>query len=232
MRTPQIVLTIGQDEPALAIPGVSQIRGVLIDNPSGAWLLLRPSNDYIPPYTIGFARSFSAAMASVAVEFPATGPAGQVTTFAGDEPIVVLDSDPVGNNAGVSGGSPFIAQFTPILSSNKIIPITTSLGGGTLLFTAVPNKRYRLWTIDVMLGGFISLPPAQDPIDVGVTYFVNSNPGGTTFVAGRVGPGHVESSHNYPNGLDFPISVGISAVGYVEWGIDTNITVNATASLI
>lgn len=154
MRTPTITLApIGTAYPALAIPGVGQIRGVLIDNPSGAWLLLRPTNDYIPPYTLGFARSFVGGVASVDVSYQS--PAGQVSTLAGDPATIILDTEPVPDSSGSSSGTPFVGGFTP----NLYASVSGSSQAGTILATliaGIAGKRIRLMTLNVngyVIGG-------------------------------------------------------------------------------
>lgn len=236
MRTPQIVLTIGRNAPAIAIPGVSQIRGVLIDNPSGAWLLLRPSNDYIPPYTIGFARSFDGAMSSISIEFPSSGPAGQVTTFAGDAPIVVLDSEPVGNNAGVSGGTPFVERFTPVASSFTQHFITTLSTYDSAILNAVNGKRYRVLSAFVALQPFFSVPPTG--YDSGVSYGTYVGVTGEEFATGKLSPANRTAQHLFPEGLDLPVGgtngFGVGSIrlyGQADFA-DTSLSLTLTYQLI
>lgn len=159
-QTPRIQLTLGTNAPALSLPGNEQIRGALIDNPSGAWLLLRTTNEYVPPYTIGWARSFEYGHASLAIEFPSTGPAGQVSTRQGDRPSVKLFSVPIPNSAGVT--SSFIEQFTPntLVTKSDLVSFSLGILAGTL-FAAQANKRWRLIAFAANCMAFTSTPFAS-----------------------------------------------------------------------
>lgn len=91
-------------------PGVSfvdiglpagQARGIIIDNPSGSWLRLYPTFDYIPPYTLQWSRAFDGGVSSLRVMVE-NGPAGQLSSTEGDDVTVYLDSHPVSTSAGVT----------------------------------------------------------------------------------------------------------------------------------
>lgn len=222
MRTPQIPLSpIGQSFPNLAIPGVAQIRGVLIDNTSGAWLLLRPTNDYIPPYTIGWARTFTGGVASVSVSYES--PAGQVSTLSGDPAVIVLDTEPVPASSGSTQGTAFIEQFTPTLSDGgSELATVTGIQAGIL--APVPGKRYRLLTVNVSL-----LP---DPgMDSPITWSIRTWLGGANFDLSVVGGnGYIspmQPSQSQEPRIDFAIGTGIGIAAQAMWEdayIDTFLT--------
>ncbi len=233
-QTPRIPVPINVNAPALSLPGSDQIRGVLIDNPSGAWLMLRTTNEFIPPYTIGFARSFEYGHTSIAIEWAATGPAGQISTLAGEAAAVQLFSDPVGNSSGnSSGGKSFIEQFTPVIYSFDQAFVVTSVGlQNQVMFPPVANKRYRIFTIDVTIGAFVSIPPANTPMDVGIGYNVETINSQDQIAIGRVWGGQRESQRSFPAGFDCPVGDGVQFDAQVDWGADGGITVIATAQLI
>lgn len=223
----------GTGAKAWVLPGAYQIAGIKVDNKSGSWLVL-PDGAFIPPYTLGWGHSFQPTLASIDVLFSG-GPAGQVSTNQGDDPVVVIYSDPVGESPGIpsGAGTAFVEQFTPVQAQAIIQPIAQSTGiTGQILFLPTPGKRWRLLTLDVFLGGFTSAPPASTPLDVGVTYYINASSTGLTQVAGHVDPRQPTDSKNYPNGLDFPVGDGISYDAQVDWPVDTAITIAATAMLI
>jgi hypothetical protein len=212
-QTPVIQLTpIGTNYPALSIPGPDQIRGVQIDNPSGAWLLLRTTGDYIPPYTIGFARSFDVGRVSIAIEYTALGPGGQVSTLAGDPARVILSSDPVGNASGnSSGGTAYVEQFTPV-SLAQFFGAANTLGTVSLLIAAVASKRLRLLTYSIFAGftgTSLGIPP------VGVVFGFTST---VTFVgfSGRINPPAMASGVQIIN-LDLPIGEGLNISVQSDW---------------
>lgn len=229
MRTPQIVLSpIGTNRPSLSIPGVSQIRGVLIDNPSGAWLLLMPTRDYIPPYTIGFSRSFEGGHASIDILFPSAGPAGEVTTFAGDPPLVVLDDEPVGNSVGASTGTAFVKQFTPVLSTDDDFSVPVSGLATQNVFASVANQRYRLMSCIVSYN-IVSGAPVIPTFDSPVGFAVRNNV--DEFFTGIISPAMPVFSAVFPAGLDAAVGfpIGITAKAY--WA-DSAIRVRMSAQLI
>lgn len=151
MKTPTIQLApIGRNYPGLALPGVEQIQGVTIDNPSGSWLLVMPPGDYVAPYTLQWSRGYSQAMSSIDILY-VQGPAGQRSTLEGNTPSVVLDSDPAGFSDGVPlafvtrGEQPEIDTVTVDLAIGFIPPPpaadVTHLLGGSL------TKRLRIYSI-------------------------------------------------------------------------------------
>lgn len=232
-QTPRIILTLGTNAPALSLPGSEQIRGALIDNPSGAWLLLRTTNEYIPPYTLGFARSFEYGHASIAIEFPSTGPAGQISTQQGDNPSVKLFSIPIPNSAGIA--SQFVEQFTPLLTVEGTATATiNNLGGGgipILLQAAVANKRIRLYQAMFSISPFQGQPPK--PYDSGITWMIARAQFTDTIrmVQGRVNLAHPVDRATYAPGLDFPVGAGMQCIAIADFA-DTFVEVIVTYQII
>lgn len=209
-QTPVIQLTLGVNAPALSIPGVAQVRGILIDNPSGAWLLLRTTGDYIAPYTIGFARSFDTGHASVAIEFPSSGPAGQVTTLAGDRPRVILSSEPVGNSSGASAeGRSFVEQFTPVLTASvgQTVPTSTGIQNQTAI-AAVANRRIRILNIVACLFPFSSsvIPDSSGNLQL---FASGGNPNFNINLTPEI--------VNIPGPIDVPVGQGMLWSFFPEW---------------
>lgn len=148
-------LTIGRNLLNASLPA-GETRGVAIDNPCGSWLVLDATGDYIPPYTLGWARSLDNAVASVTIRF-VTGPAGQLSTQTGDAPTVTLYSTPVANSAGYADpGHPFVTRGNqPERAYATGTFSMLGLGGGsatTALLAASLVKRLRvysvLWIVD------------------------------------------------------------------------------------
>lgn len=212
MRTPQMVLApIGTDQPAISIPGTDQIRGALIDNPSGSWLLIQPGNTYIAPYTIGVALTFPGGITSLSVLY-GDGPAGQVSTLQGDPPVIQLDTQPVEPSAGTASGAAFIAGFTPQLTRWTGRQIcTVSAGYNATLLAAIPNKRYRIlyaslfdFSIDGLWQGDASLFARID--------------GGLTVTIGLVlTPEKGQHSITFPKGLDCEVGAAVTIDGQAPW---------------
>jgi hypothetical protein len=91
VSAPQATLT--GDLVAMSSPA-GHAKGIVIDNPSGSWLLVFPTYDYVPPYVLGWSRDFPYEVASTTVRY-VNGPSGQISTQQGDPFDVVLDTDVV-----------------------------------------------------------------------------------------------------------------------------------------
>jgi hypothetical protein len=96
---------------SISLFNATPIKGVVVDNPSGGWLYIVELNDFVPPYTMAWARDLEYAGSALTIRY-AIAPATQVSTQFGDPYTVTLYSDPVGASAGVP--SQFIDQFNPI----------------------------------------------------------------------------------------------------------------------
>ena len=198
---------IGTDVIALTLP-VGEILGLRIDNPSGSWLLIQPINEYVPPYILGWTRSFSTAAASIDIRF-VNGPAGQISTRVGDPVRYTVDSLPLGISEGVASGNAvagFIEQFTPVIPVS-LVDQTVSFSGTTLtIIPAVANQRVRLLSFSIsygfgLAGGNHDTPIGWALLDTSVS---------TRFAGGMFGAGvSKESVRLYPAGLDFPVSRGV-----------------------
>lgn len=77
------------------------VRGIVVDNPSGSWLRLSTTGEYIAPYTIGWARPLPQAATSVSLT-AGDGPSGQLGTTEGDTVHVWLHNDEVASSPGVT----------------------------------------------------------------------------------------------------------------------------------
>lgn len=222
MRSPTITLApIGTDRPAIGVPGIEQIRGVLIDNPSGSWLLLRPTNDYIPPYTLGFARSFLGGVTHVDILY--RSPSGQVSTTDGDAPTIILDSEPVSDTPGAS----FITGFTQAQAISFSTLVRVSVGGFFALSGQV-GRRYRLLTVSIALGSAGGSPPSN--YDTPILYTMSST-SLIVFLAGRVSPTSPVTFHEFANGLDIPVGEGVR-FDYEPGLIDTRVRASFSYHII
>lgn len=212
-----------------------QIAGVRIDNKSGSWLLLNDGT-FVPPYTIGFGHSFQPTLASIDVLF-ANGPAGQVTTQQGDNPVVTIYSEPVGESPGVPSGqgTAFVEQFTPTVvgSVSAAISASTGMTSQSLNLPAVANKRYRIFTVFASMKSVFGVPSGPvDNYDSGI-YFLVYSQANTNFRAaeGRLNPHHPIDRAIYPIGFDMPVGSAVIADAYMDFS-NGSININVTAALI
>lgn len=103
-------LQIGVDGPNLTLPaGPKQIAGVTVDNPSGSWLRISPVEDYVPPYTMGWARTLSPASLSVNVRWT-DSPSGTPSSQIGYPAIVTVYDTPIPYSDGAASGAQEIQQ--------------------------------------------------------------------------------------------------------------------------
>lgn len=134
----------GVSLPSISLFNATPIKGVVVDNPSGGWLNLVELNDFVPPYTMAWARDFEYSGSALTVNY-AVSPAGQVSTQFGDPYTVTLYDQPVGSSAGVP--SQFIDQFNPIKLAFLTHTYTPGdAPGNTIFATAVTGgvKRIRV----------------------------------------------------------------------------------------
>lgn len=227
---------VGVDVQAFAIPGANQIAGILVDNPSGDWLLIQPGNNvYVPPYTIGWAHSFLPTTVSVNVLATTFGaaralpPAGQVSTLQGDPVTIRLYDEPIqdSNGTATTPAAGFINQFTPVLQATVFGFLIKLSGIGIAnIIPATPNKRIRILTSEIniapnaaLLSGELS-SPAQ--------YIVQETTLLTFRVTGFIGGmDKLIDTQIFPLGLDCAPGVGLQLVGSASWAsvpVDISIT--------
>lgn len=204
-------LPIGQNLESAGLP-TEQIRLVQVDNPSGQWLRLYPTYDYIPPYTNGFIRTFGTTVTAISVRVEA--PAGQVGTEAGDAIRVILDSEA---SVSDSNGVPFITEFTPVLAATTAGLVRVTVGLTATLIAAIAGRRIRLLSIVAVLGGFPSQPPGQTRS--GVTWSFNA--GADVWGTGRVTPIVPTDPRIFTPGLDFPINTAAVIVASSDFANQT-----------
>lgn len=197
-----------------------ETRGVIVDNPSGSWVQLFPTFDWIAPYTLGYTRTLPNSAANVSIRYQTTGPSGQVSTLAGDPIRVWLDTGDVGNAPGIASGAPFVEQFTPVEYNSDANVATVSGTGSTNIIPASAGRRIRLWQIDVR-----SQPDTSQVGDSPVSWEIGP-------ATGNVAMRLITSSDNlsvtrtFPGGLDFEIgeSLDYQAAGHwADVGIDITV---------
>lgn len=224
---------VGTGIQSWVLPGSYQIAGIKIDNKSGSWLLLSDGT-FIPPYTLDFGHSFQPTVASLNVLF-ANGPAGQVSTQQGDNPIVTIYSEPVNESPGVPSGlgKGFIEQFTPIVSTSTTILVPTSTGvTSQIVLAAITNRRFRVLTVDTRLGALWQAPPNPDgQYDSGLIYSIFGAPSFTSIARGRLRPDHIIDHHIFPLGLDLVVGDSINATVLVDWA-DVSFGISFTTQTI
>lgn len=216
------------DLDAISLPA-GETRGVVIDNPSGSWVQLFPTFDWIAPYTLGYTRTLPNAAASVSVRYQTLGPSGQISTQAGDPIRVWLDTGDVGNAPGIMSGAPFIEQFTPILSARLLRSlISTGPNGSVAIVAGVPNQRIRLYTVTVQLGQPDFGNSIMGDSDAGITIEDNTPAFYIDLAVSRDMP---TSSVEFAGGLDFPIGLAVLVGGFAAWA-DVNVITAVTYSVI
>jgi hypothetical protein len=209
----QKILPLGRDLDYAALPS-GEIRSIEIDNPSGQWLQLFPTYDYIAPYTVGFARTFQTTVQTITVK--RNTPAGQVSTQAGDAIKIWLDSEPAPSD---NDGVPFITEFTPVLGVSSVNSVSVSLGLSATLVTAIANRRFRLLTVSARAistnwdTGIIGPGPVIVG-DVGIDYLIADTVTPPTIVSlsGRIDRRNPSEHKTFPSGIDFPVSSPITLV--------------------
>lgn len=218
MRLQFTPLTITGSLEAISLPS-GQILGVIIDNPSGAWLRLFPTYDFIPPYTLGWSRTLPGASANITLQYAPTGPANQISTSGGALWSIWLDSDAVNNSVGISSGAPFIEGFTPILTAQNS---TFDIGLTTVtenIAAAISGQRFRIWTISAQKSlnknsGYNGLSPVRftigSPFD-----FVNLT--GGAMHLNSLGAEQQATSVAFSEGLDIPVSQPMVADMTSDW---------------
>jgi hypothetical protein len=148
--------------------GSGYIKSVEIDNPTGSWLLISTDNTFVAPYTIGFKHNLDYAATEISVNFVATGPAGQISTFlnvAGDKVRVVIYDDLV----EASGGSDYNAFVTRQDQPEiQVIFITQTIAAGgtnaqsiTGLLGGSLVKRLRVFDATIFSDTIVGVRPTN-----------------------------------------------------------------------
>ena len=216
---------VGTDLKSLVL-GYQQIRGVIVDNPSGSWLYMPEITGYCPPYTKAWSIDVNPTVASISFLFR-DGPAGQVSTLQGDPIQVTLFDTPVGNSPGIASGGGFIEAFTPVLLAET--QLTTSIGGTTgVMLAAVTNKRYRVLTATL-----VYTEDTLTPRDSGQSVVLFASPASivTNIRLRLAGMEHYVDDRVFPLGLDLPKSGGINYAEQCDWA-NADVTFTITYQLI
>jgi hypothetical protein len=134
---------------SISLFNATGIKGVEVDNPSGGWLYIVELKDYVPPYTLAWARTLEYTGTSLNVNY-GISPAGQVSTTQGDPYTVTLYDEPITDSAGVPAPGQFISNFTPPTGvfSNAANVNTNSIFS-VQIAPAVAGRRYRVTSFGV-----------------------------------------------------------------------------------
>ena len=215
MRRTVSLAPIGTDRRQLVLPNAWEIASVVVDNPSGSWLLLS-TGDYIPPYTLGWALSFRVLLGSVDVLYR-NGPAGQISSIAGDAPTVYLSSDFVGDSPGrASGGGAFVTRDQPPIiwaysqnPSNGGAPYP----GPFVIATPPAGQKIRLYYIRSHLSnsnGILGPINQGGMVDVKWMRCPAGQSSGTTFANTNVSDLQMTDDIPFAGGLDFNVDEQVS----------------------
>lgn len=125
------------------------ISGIVIDNPTGAWLKVSGINDYVPPYTQGWARPVVPAAIAIDVVFTAQGPAGSASDFIGDPIDVTVLDLAVETSNGQAIAPPGLSMTVDgvqlatdaVANTDNTTTVLPSLVG------VADDQRYRVWKV-------------------------------------------------------------------------------------
>lgn len=227
----QFLIQPGQSLIDASLPA-GETRSVRIDNPSGSWLQLFPTYDWVAPYTLGFARTFDNAVSSITVR-ASDGPAGQISTTDGDAVRVILDSRAGANSAGSSqsGGDAFIEGTTPLIAAAASLIVPVPAGVSSVLFPVVAGSRYRVRSLSLSRDTTSLIAPTLETYDAPTFWRLRTSVGLITLDFGMLSASSPVDDRGYSGGLDFPVGEGVEIVATGDWA-QTYANVSATAERI
>lgn len=177
------------------------IRGVVIDNPSGSWVVLKPTLQYIPPYTFGWSTNIVPGQQVMGAAY-IDGPVGnQPSSKAGLPVVIYLYDIQVGNQAGYT----FVDTNPDTLLLNGVVTATLA-GSQPTLLTPPSGKRIRLLSANI--GYTIVTAPVNPecPAKMSLRWLSNT---GVIVIQLAVGPDQL--TDDIPFEYDFPVDESISA---------------------
>lgn len=194
---------------SVALSNAAPIRGIQVDNPSGGWLYVVSEQQWVPPYTIGWAMPLSYDQSSITIQYFTTGPASQVGTTAGDNWTLTVFDEAVAQ----SDGSQYQLNtgFAPLITSggrNLVLNSANGYSSGGAVAGATPatGKRIRvIGTTHFVFSSGASFPP---------TYFTvgMSNDSGATVTnlwATMLTPINLRDGWNPAQPYDLPVSYAL-----------------------
>lgn len=227
------VIPVGTNLRSWVLPGGAQITAVTIDNKSGSWLLIPQDNTYIAPYTLGFAHNFSPSLLRIDILF-VDGPAGQVSTLAGDPPLASIYDAPLAESAGVaSQGAGFIVGFTPVQHFLALITIL-SIGVGVTgtLIAGIPNKRTRLLSIGITTLIYGSAGATHYDVYANSHWILTEVSSGDIVESALIGRDNMNYQSLYPEGLDIAVGSDLDYTFYDTQTHDLRAYLKATYQII
>lgn len=184
------------------------ITGVIIDNPSGAWLTLNIGGAAyrVAPYTLRWVKEITPPVINfTSLTFDATGPASQVSSRQGDQvTVTILDQEPDSKDTF------FIEGYTPTLgiAVGQVVAASTGIAGQVAI-AAVANKRIRVINIIAGLFNQNQNVLAEGTGDLQITPSVSANPNYNIEVS------YVPTV--IPGPIDFPLGEGINWAFFPNW---------------
>lgn len=205
---------IGDDSlRGLSLSSGAQILGMIVDNFSGSWIYIPQTQQYVPPYTAGWASIVSPANASLDFIYQA-GPIGLASSSAGSPAVVQLFGVAVQNSPGV----PIVPASPPILSAViSGIEISTTSQYTATLIPGVADQRIRLYNVIVRTG---SLPAPNGSTSLDSTVIGTLFPSSATASTGipfMISNPVYGMALNFPNGYDLPVGDSLQLVLGTEW---------------
>lgn len=138
----------GVSATSVALSNAAGIRGIQVDNPSGSWLYVVSEQVYIPPYTIGWGLPLSYSQTSITIN-AVNGPAGQISTSAGDPWTLTLFDEEVDQSAGAQYQftTGFASTIALVGFSLNLLSSNTYTQTNVQLIAPVAGKRIRLHSL-------------------------------------------------------------------------------------
>lgn len=159
---------------AMTLPG-TRIRGVIVDNPSGSWVILDgvglAFQPYIAPYTLAWSVSLLPSVSELSARY-VDGPTGQPSSTAGAPLVVYLFEAQVPSSAG----SAFVVPAPTAESSVTSVTATPTVAGAPLL-AGVSGRALRIYSVsccqDMITGpndsdAFVQLQDQSGVVDLGL----------------------------------------------------------------
>lgn len=226
-RSPSVTAAGGAgDMVAMSMPA-GEARSIVIDNPSGSWLLVLPLHDFVPPYILQWSRDFPYGVASATVRY-VDGPATQPSSIEGDPFTAWLDSEPAGASNGISTPG---SAFRPLSTTTQdVLDTDTYLGLPITLIPSEIGKRARIYSFSI--GHTPSVPAAPTPWDMPIAWRLQPNPfplGAQAYAQGIIAPpryyDHVSFDVN-PRDVPLGFDVALTLVSLWDTGSGTAVGIN------
>jgi len=190
---------------AISLP-TGPMRGIEIDNPSGAWLYIPSLETFVPPYIVGWSYSFPYQVSAIDI-IAGNGPAGQLGTAQGEAVVVYLTDEPT----VTSEGSPTTGSVVKPLATSTVnqIEFRSEVELPVVIVSGAVGRIMRLYSFRIRNSNdpVVGLPDAE--IAWSILYDPTpfpAPPQGTTFAFGYTIDG-IDDASFVENPIDIPLYV-------------------------